>query len=189
VLLRMHGFGLAEQQEPTAGSTSPVRAAPVSTKVSESASAANATNTSPPEQAPPVAETAGEYRVTGEWPDIIASLSIGGLLQQLADNAVVDSKTDSEIVLTLDKKYAQLHNPEREAELQLALRDFFGNSDLKLSVNVGTPGFETPAAMRKRLTDERQRAAERAINADPNVKALRESFEAEINSGSIRPRT
>jgi len=189
VLLRMHGFRIAEQQEPAAGSTEPVKKAPQASASSTASSAAPVPaedrQTKP---APVVSETSADYRPASNWPDIVAGLALGGLSQQLADNAVMDSKTANEIVLTLDKRFAQLHNREREAELQQVLRDYFKNPDLKLSMSVGTPGFETPAAMRKRQTDERQQAAEQSISTDPNVKALQDSFQAEVNAGSVRPR-
>lgn len=189
VLLRMHGFRLTEQQTPAAGSMEPVKKSSPASAISSASSTAPATAVeSKAKLAPVVSDTSGDYRPASNWPDIVAGLALGGLLQQLADNAVMDSRTGKEIVLTLDKKFSQLHNREREGELQQALRDYFKNPELKLSMSVGTPGFETPAALRKRQTDERQQAAEQSISTDPNVKALKDSFQAEVNAGSVRPR-
>ena len=188
VLLRMHTFRLADGETITA----PTQSAPTP-KTAVQGKAGSDTDTV--KSASRVTEPDSVYGQTattnqpGDWAATVARLKIGGLLQQLADNAIMDSHDADRIELTLDEKYAQLHNKEREAELQTALRDYFGNPDLKLAMQVGTPKQETPAATRKRITDEKQLAAEESIANDPNVKALQEGFNAEINSGSIRPRS
>lgn len=192
VLLRMHTFRLAEGEG--AGT-------PQSTPSSQPATkAGNKAVPSEDKPLPQVTEADGVYKPTAraqsasyqaadDWTGIIAGLKIGGLLQQLADNAVMNVHEDNRIELTLDEKYAQLHNREREAELQSALQDYFNNADLRLVMQVGAPAQETPAATRKRISDEKQTAAEKSIADDPNVKALQDSFNAEINSGSVRPRS
>ncbi|MGW8246947.1 MAG: DNA polymerase III subunit gamma/tau [Acidiferrobacterales bacterium] len=192
VLLRMHTFRLGEGD--TAGTLEP-QPSPQTAKKPE-----NKTELREDKPQPQVTEAESVYNpspqtqstgnlATDDWVNIVAGLKIGGLLQQLADNAVMDAHDDNRIELTLDEKYAQLHNREREAELQAALQDYFNSADLKLVMQVGTPARETPAATRKRISDEKQSAAEKAITSDPNVKALQESFNAEINTGSIRPRS
>jgi len=197
VLLRMHTFrladGIASATAPSAPTSKVVgkpesRPAPrgkkPAMKVTEPASAYNEL---PGHSSS--GDTSTDTPKPGDWATIVANLKIGGLLQQLADNAVLDTLEDNRIELTLDEKYAQLHNREREAELEAALQDYFGSSNMKLAMQVGVPRQETPAATRKRIIDEKQMAAEESISNDPNVKALQESFNAEINAGSIRPRS
>jgi len=187
VLLRMHTFRLSDDENAVPTQSAPIPKTPAK-QVDKSATVSG-------KPAPRVSEPAGTYDQsasapdTGDWPTIVVGLKIGGLLQQLADNAIMESRDANQIELTLDEKYAQLHNREREAELQAALRDYFNNPDLKLVMQVGKPKQETPAATRKRITDEKQLAAEESIANDPNVKALQEGFNAEVNSGSIRPRS
>ena len=187
VLLRMHTFRLIDDEKSASTQSAPTP--------KTSAKQEDKSTTASSKPAPRVSEPAGTYDQsastpdTGDWSTIVAGLKTGGLLQQLADNAIMESHNANQIELTLDDKYAQLHNREREAELQASLRDYFNNPDLKLVMQVGKPGQETPAATRKRITDEKQLAAEESIANDPNVKALQEGFNAEINSGSIRPRS
>ncbi|MFQ5995498.1 MAG: DNA polymerase III subunit gamma/tau [Acidiferrobacterales bacterium] len=121
------------------------------------------------------------------WNEIVDQLSVSGFAGELARNTTLDSYTDGEIVLVLDKKFSQLHNQEREAALKTALQAYCGES-MTLTVRVGEPERETPAQQRLRLQDTRQRAAAEAINNDPNVKALKERFNATVNPDSIRPK-
>jgi hypothetical protein len=46
---------------------------------------------------------------------------------------------------------------------------------------------ETPAQKHKRQQEERQRAAEDAIQKDANVQALVDTFDATIDTKSIKP--
>jgi DNA polymerase-3 subunit gamma/tau len=201
VLLRMHTFRLADEEgsgqarstptpqaaKKSANKTAAPEGKPVP-QVTEASSTYNKSGNQPGSQPSSGKETPDELPAN-DWASIVAGLKIGGLLQQLADNAIMESNDVNQIELTLDDKYAQLHNRERENELQKALQDYYGNVDLKLVMKVGTPSQETPAATRKRIIDEKQLAAEESIANDPNVKSLQESFNAEINSGSIRPRS
>lgn len=208
VLLRMHTFRLADdlaaaapapasaaKSAPGSGSAQPRSAAQTVAISAPEAKAppAAAAPTAPPavEEAKAAYETAGQPAVqpASEWGGIVSGLGISGLLQQLADNAVMESNSGDRIELTLDRKFAQLHTREREAELQKALQEYFDRPAMKLVMNVGQPGSETPARARQRETDEKQRAAQESILNDPNVKALEESFGAEVNPGSIRPRS
>jgi DNA polymerase-3 subunit gamma/tau len=45
----------------------------------------------------------------------------------------------------------------------------------------------TPARREAIVADDRQRAAEQAIEADPAVRAMREVFGATVRPGSIKP--
>ena len=187
VLLRMHTFRLADEEKATPTQSAPI---PKSVAQTENKSASGAGQSA--SQVNESERTYGQPVSAGDktdWATMVARLNIGGLLQQLADNAVMEFRDANRIELTLDEKYAQLHNREREAELQIALQEYFSNPDLKLVMQVGAPEQETPAATRKRITDEKQLAAEESIANDPNVKALQEGFNAEVNSGSVRPRS
>jgi DNA polymerase-3 subunit gamma/tau len=187
VLLRMHTFRLADGENavPTQSAPIPKPAAQTENRPA-SGTGKSESHVAEPESTYGQPVSAGDR---SDWATMVARLKIGGLLQQLADNAVMESCDANRIELTLDEKYAQLHNREREGELQAALQEYFNNPGLKLVMQVGAPGQETPAATRKRITDEKQLAAEESIANDPNVKALQEGFNAEVNSGSVRPRS
>ena len=195
VLLRMLAFRFDSVDEP-AGSQPPTAKPVAAAKPNKPAAAAM--ESSAPSK--PTAETVSKVAATDktpapppavvsdQWDEIVPALGLTGLTLQLADNAAMEHRDAYRIVLVLDEAFRQLHKREREQELLQALQNYFGNEGFKIELTVGKPSVETPAAKRKRMTDEKQLAAEAAIKNDPNVKALEESFGAEVNAASIRPR-
>jgi DNA polymerase-3 subunit gamma/tau len=47
--------------------------------------------------------------------------------------------------------------------------------------------IDSPARRNKQVAEARQRAAEEAINSDPDVQALMRDFDAKIVPGTLRP--
>ena len=205
VLLRMLAFRIDSVDEPV--SSKPSTAKPATTEKPKPAAAPPApgaparqaaepavsieASASPDAFVEPASQPAGlaaKPAVSGQWDEIVPALGLAGLTLQLADNAAMEHRDAYRIVLVLDETFKQLHKREREQELLQALQNYFSDEGLKIEITVGKPNVETPAAKRKRTTDERQLAAEAAIKNDPNVKALEESFGAEVNAASIRPR-
>jgi DNA polymerase-3 subunit gamma/tau len=188
-LLRMLAFRLTAVSDPMT-STPPagkVAGSPVARPVPA--------QTKKPESAGPDSEFAVKEAaplsnpvVSNQWDEIVPGLGLVGLTLQLADNSMMEHKDAYRIALVLDESFKQMHKREREQELQQALQNYFDSPGLKLELTIGKPNLETPAVKRKRMTDEQQQAAESAIKDDPNVKALEESFGAEVNPASIRPR-
>jgi DNA polymerase-3 subunit gamma/tau len=86
----------------------------------------------------------------------------------------------------LDARFAQIRTPQLEAKLESLLQTHFVKP-LKLSIRIETPTEETPALQSQRLQAERQKAAEAEIEADENVRAFMERFDARIVPGSIKP--
>jgi DNA polymerase-3 subunit gamma/tau len=121
------------------------------------------------------------------WRGIVDSLEIGGLVRELANNTFLESFSGDSLHLVLEESRAQLLNKEREAALKQALDAYFGKP-VRIALRLGKAGGETPAVEKQRLCDERQQAAEQAIYADPNVRALVEQFDAKVNPASIRPK-
>jgi DNA polymerase-3 subunit gamma/tau len=117
----------------------------------------------------------------------VDNLQIGGLVRELANNTFLESFAGDSLNLVLEESRAQLLNKEREAALKQALDGYF-EKPIRLALRLGSASGETPAREKQRLSDERQQAAEQAIYADPNVRALVEQFDAKINPASIRPK-
>lgn len=118
----------------------------------------------------------------------MAALGLGGLLRELASHTVLESESDDALSLVLHESCAKLHSKEREAEFKRALEQYYGRA-LKLNMRVGQPAAETPAQEKTRERNERQEAAERAIQSDPTVGSLMEKFNARVVPGTIRPKT
>jgi DNA polymerase-3 subunit gamma/tau len=117
----------------------------------------------------------------------VPQLGLTGLVRELANNTVLETADDGNVSLVLDEACAQLLSKEREAALRQALEAYAGRG-LRLSIRVGAPPRETPARERQRTSNERQLAAEQAIDTDPTVQALKEKFNARVSPGSIRPK-
>jgi DNA polymerase-3 subunit gamma/tau len=83
-----------------------------------------------------------------------------------------------------------------EQKLAAALSEYFAEPvrlDFQAAGPSTTPAPEsgelTPARREALAAEERQRAAEQAIESDPAVRAMREVFGATIKPGSVKPLT
>ncbi len=121
------------------------------------------------------------------WNEFATQLKLSGFVRELANNTMLESYADGVLTLILDEACAKLLNKEREAELKQAIEAQLGGS-IRLTLRLGKPVAETPAKERNRMLDERQQAAQRAIQDDPTVQALEERFGARVDPNSIRPK-
>ena len=119
------------------------------------------------------------------WHEIVAQLDLKGMSQQLAVNSVMTGREGNVIKLTLTQQNATLRSVAMEQRLRDALQNYFGEP-VKLSFTIGEVQ-ETPAHLQQRAADDRQQAAVDSINNDPNVQRIRETFNAEVITESIRP--
>ena len=133
--------------------------------------------------APPAAGTLAELN----WSATVAQLKLGGLVRELANNSVVEEASSDAVKLVLNAAHASLLNREREGALREALEQHLGR-ELRIAIRVGDVSSETPAQERRRQQDERQQAAVAAIEQDPNVQTLKQTFGARVNPTSIRPK-
>ncbi len=76
--------------------------------------------------------------------------------------------------------------PQLEQKLAQALSDQQGRA-VRLEISLSDTAEDTPARRQAQVSDERLRAAEEAIEADPAVRAMREVFGATVQPGSVKP--
>jgi DNA polymerase-3 subunit gamma/tau len=142
-----------------------------------------------PEPAPRAAETAGPApaRADGDfvWERDFRQLGIKGMPGNLAGHSSMRRDGDS-IQLTMDEGHARLLNARHEEKILAALRSYFGDS-IKLNIEQGDAGPNTPAAYEERQRQARQQAAEESIRKDPLVQRIVEQFEGRVVEDSIRP--
>ncbi len=131
--------------------------------------------TSPPQQA-----------FNGDWHGLVEAVNIKGMVKQLAVNCVLQLHNGNDMKLVLNHEYSQLLNPSLQAKLQDALSAFLGDK-IKLNIVLGEPDTESPAQTQARNVAEKQQQAERSIDNDPTVRALKENFDAEVVPNSVRP--
>jgi DNA polymerase-3 subunit gamma/tau len=119
------------------------------------------------------------------WGEIIAALNIGGRTRELANNCVLEGIDDHACRLLIDPSFQRIGNVAEE-KLRDALQKYFGKP-LKLQITPQTSQQITPAIEIQRAREDRQQAAVDAINADPNIQALKDNLGARILPGSIEP--
>jgi DNA polymerase-3 subunit gamma/tau len=153
------------------------------------ATPARATGTSPTALSPaggPAASGGQSAAAGGDWPAIVAQLGLAGTAAQLAAHCTLVGRKGELVRLRLDRAGESFRRPQVEQRLAQALEKYYG-APVRLEIAVSDAAEVTPARLQAQAADERQRAAEQAIESDANVRALRETFGATVVPGSVRP--
>jgi DNA polymerase-3 subunit gamma/tau len=111
-------------------------------------------------------------------------LGLTGANQLLVSNCAYLGRVDDVIRLGLDSRSESLLTKSRQQALAAALSEKFGEK-LRVDIQVGEPAAETPVQEKERLEGENLEAARRSLENDPNVRALKDMFGAELTPGSI----
>ncbi len=119
-----------------------------------------------------------------DWARLIPELELNGASKLLASNCAYLRRKGDVIHLALDSRSESLLTRARQNELANALSRHFGER-LTVDVEVGSDEVETPIQEQARLDQETLEAARESLEADPNVKALRDMFGARLNPDSI----
>jgi hypothetical protein len=121
-----------------------------------------------------------------DWRNTIEAMDVRGMAKELARNSVLEGTSDSCFTLVLDPGHKQLHSKLAEEYLEKALQQHF-QQPWGLEIKMGSAGMPTPAAILESESNARQAAAEKAIEQDANVRALKEVFKGEIIPDSTVP--
>jgi len=129
-----------------------------------------------------------------DWAATIDALALQGPVRQLAAHCVLVERKHDFVRLRLDAAGDAFRRPQLERKLAAALSARLGEYvRLEFVTETGTSAAAadaaelTPARREALAADERQRAAEQAIESDPAVRAMREVFGATIRPGSVKP--
>lgn len=141
----------------------------------------------PAAPAPAVQRTTAQGRpFDGDWASLIAQLRLDGMVRQLAVNCALKAREGDIFHLTLAPAHRSLHSKKLEERLQFALSQYLG-SPARLTFSTEEAAAATPAVIEAQQREQRQRAAEQAIEHDANVQALQQTFNARILPDSVRP--
>jgi DNA polymerase-3 subunit gamma/tau len=138
-----------------------------------------------PAAQPQTGADASEDITAQTWPRIIEQLSLSGLARQLAVNSLPIAREDSRVRLRLSPSHKQLTASGVKQKLQTALSTYCGEP-VSLDIELAEPKGDTPATAERKDAQARQQEALRAIERDPNVRALCETFDAEIDRSSVQ---
>jgi DNA polymerase-3 subunit gamma/tau len=185
-----------------ANSARPATTSPPSPAAASRAGAptgAVATRRSPPpsatdEQSTPTssavdrAEPAANGGAAEAWETLVAELALHGPAKQFAAHCVLLERSPGTVRLQLDSAGEAFRRPQIEQRIAQLLTERFGQPTRLEIVQADRPGELPTQARRVALANEdRQRAAEQSIDADPAVRAMREVFGATVKPGSVRP--
>jgi DNA polymerase-3 subunit gamma/tau len=133
----------------------------------------------PPESSKP--------RVIGQeaWEDIVPQLNIRGPALELANNCLLDSIDNTVCHLLVDVSLKQ-YTQRSEENLAKALQEYF-SLPLQLKISQQAQSLMTPAKQKVIDQENRQQAAEAAIEQDDNINALKKQFDARVLPGTIEP--
>jgi DNA polymerase III subunit gamma/tau len=122
----------------------------------------------------------------GPWGTIVTQLEISGLARQLANNCVLLGRTGNLVKLGLEPRNNMMKVPGAVDKLTQALSKHFGET-VRLEFEAPIAGVETPAQAEQRAVVEEFDSARQSLEADPAVRALRETFGATLLPDSVRP--
>ncbi|MCO6440671.1 MAG: DNA polymerase III subunit gamma/tau [Nitrococcus mobilis] len=132
------------------------------------------------------AEPSQSPRSLDEWHAVVGSLARGGMVRALAGHCLWLGREGDLVRLRIDSSHAHLLNSNIEERLCRLLSDRAGER-LRLQIEVGRVEGETVTERELGELQQRQKAAELAIENDPNIAAFQEAFDARVVPDSIQP--
>ncbi len=125
-----------------------------------------------------------------DWNVLLATLPLKGAVRMLAINCAYLRREGDTLHFAADSKAEAVLTKPREAALAEALSAHYGET-LRVAIEIGHARDvpETPVQIASRESDESFAAARDALEADPNVRAMKSLFGAELKSESIEPLT
>ena len=116
---------------------------------------------------------------------LIVAEAITALCRELALQSQLVTRELDQWLLRVERE--TLNQPASRDKLQAALVAL--GHEVKITIEVGGPGgvSDSPARRNKLAADARQRAAEEAIHADPDVQSMMRDWDAKIVPGTLRP--
>ena len=175
--------GGAQEGDATPPGQPPIR--PVNARGGPAAAGGNPAEQRPAEQRPAPSVSVVAETAPAPGGSVLERLGLAGLMKHIAMNAVLD-KSGDRVVVTVDPEAGKLLNKERVDMLKEALCAYY-KDPITLEVVVA-PVTGTPTHLRREAEEAAQRRAREALAADPGVAALKRTFNARVNEGSMRPR-
>ncbi|MAF82978.1 MAG: DNA polymerase III subunit gamma/tau [Gammaproteobacteria bacterium] len=120
------------------------------------------------------------------WPDFVAGLSLDGAAHQLAAHSALEAYSPFEIRLSIETRNEHLLTDKLKSRLTLAVQQRIG-SGIAVRFAVSDNALETAAARAVDDSQQAQRKAQDAIDADPDVQQLVDVLGGEVVPNSVQP--
>ena len=114
--------------------------------------------------------------------NMVVAEAVTALTRELALQSQLVARDIDQWLLRVERE--SLNQPTTRDKLQAALAAL--GYGVAISIEIGVV-VDSPARRNKQVAEARQRAAEEAINSDPDVQALMRDFDAKIVPGTLRP--
>ena len=121
-----------------------------------------------------------------DWHDLVKQLKLTGMAKMLAQHSEADILTADTVALFVPEIHKHLLDKKYQNAIQTALDKHFGKS-ITLSFSIGSITGMTPVALQQLENEKKQAEAIAAIEKDPVVQDLVDSFDAKIIESSIKP--
>ncbi|MEL0087015.1 MAG: DNA polymerase III subunit gamma/tau [Halieaceae bacterium] len=122
------------------------------------------------------------------WPEFFETLGLVGITQNIAMHCELVAVAGRQLSFVLDVSNASLFRERQIAALELAFQQVL-ELPVTIDIKVGKVGTQTPFALRAQRAEDRQLAAERALDEDQTFAYLLGEYDATVIEGSIRPPT
>ncbi len=124
---------------------------------------------------------------SGCWSNVVANMNLKGAVQELASRCSVREASDSCLVLNLAKQHESMAAESTRRKLEHAVQVCFNHEEIRLKIELCSDDIETPAKKKDQMMEQRQSLAEKLVEEDEAIKALKLNFGAEIIPGSVKP--
>jgi DNA polymerase-3 subunit gamma/tau len=127
-----------------------------------------------------------------DWKNLVGTLPLKGAVRMLAINCAYLRRAGNTLYFRADRKAESVLTRQRQQALAEALSAHYGETlAIDIALDDGSPQPErlTPVQEESRDSDERYAAARQALETDPNIRALKSMFGAELKSETIEPLT
>jgi len=123
-----------------------------------------------------------------QWDELINQLDLQGSLKILANHCVAKVLSNTKVHLCLEASQAPLLTPRNKTRLQEALSHYFKGS-VALEITTTEAPISSPSNKLKIHNNEKAEKARISIEKDHNVQAILKTFNAKIDTDSIKTKT
>jgi len=120
-----------------------------------------------------------------DWKELIPQLGLSGADRLLAGSCAFLKREGNTVFFSLDSTSESYLTRQRKDSLAATLSKHFGEA-LSVDISICDAELESPLQEETRQADERVEAERAKLEADPNVKALKDMFGAELKTESIK---
>jgi DNA polymerase-3 subunit gamma/tau len=135
--------------------------------------------------AAPAPESKKNLPADAGWPVLVAQLGLTGATGQLAQHCELVARDGKRLELRIPQ--AHQHLVRYQDRLKAALEQCLGPG-VRLTIKTGESAAASPAAIADRERQQRQAQAVTAIEQDPFVRELVDTFDGRVVGSSIKPK-